>query len=190
VGNFFPVTFSCAYGVLWVTSCTLFDQTDVSSGEIGNLNHLSTASRSGLQPSRPVTFGLYVNAFLKSVIGLSMSLLLVFSGSSSYASAPACAGVPPDGKDCLLLHHILLEQALFSMSRFEVSSFQVFFSPALVAAIEVHPCHPFMSYKGKYEGVFPWHHQHRPRVGFPSKIIIESNPHSSPNGELQPILVT
>jgi hypothetical protein len=115
---------------------------------------------------------------------VDVSLLLVFSGSSSYASAPACAGVPPDGKDCLLLHHILLEQALFSMSRF-----QVFFSKALFAAIEVHPCHPFMSYKGKYEGVFPWH-RHRPRVGFPSKIIIESNPHSSPNGELQPFQVT
>jgi hypothetical protein len=101
---------------------------------------------------------------------------LVFLGSSSYASAPACAGVPLDGNNCLLLHHILLEQALFSMSRFQVSSFQVFFSPALIATIEVHLCHPFMSYKGKYEGVFPWH-RHRPRVGFPSKIIIESNPH-------------
>jgi hypothetical protein len=114
---------------------------------------------------------------------VEVSLLLVFSGSSSYASAPAYAGVPPDGKDCLLLHHILLEQALFSMSRF-----QVFFSPALVATIEVHLCHPFMSYKGKYEGVFP-SHQHRPRVGFPSKIIIESNPQSSPNRELQPFQV-
>jgi hypothetical protein len=111
-----------------------------------------------LQPSRPVTFGLYVSAFGKSLIGfINVSLLLVFSGSSSYASAPACAGVPSDGKECLLLHHILLEQALFFMSRFQVSSFQVFFFPALVAAIEVHLCHPFMSYKGKYEGVFPWH---------------------------------
>ncbi len=57
-----------------VTSCTLFDQTDVSSGEIGNLYQLSTASRSGLQPSRPVTFGLYVSAFWISLIGLLMSL--------------------------------------------------------------------------------------------------------------------
>ncbi len=138
-----------------VTSCTLFDQTDVSSGEIGNLYQLSTASRSGLQPSRPVTFGLYVGAFWKLLIGLLMSLSCWSSQAAQVTHLHLPVQVFHRMAKTLLLHHILLEQALFSMRRFQVSSFQVFFSPALVAAIEVYPCHPFMSYKGKYEGVFP-----------------------------------
>jgi len=111
------------------------------------------------------------------------------SQAAGSAPVPSSAGMPPHGKDSLLLGsrpgmapatRVLLAQALFFMNS------GPHFRHLLPPWMQLHPQPLFMTY---HEGVFPGQQQ-RHLVGSPSDSILTSGPHPSGSGEPQPFQAT